>query len=146
MAASMDFTYDWGTMANGQRGSVFKVIADWVSASDGTASATTSKLSGRLVKAVTDPSGSAAPTDDYDVVITDEEGMNVLAFGATNLTNRDTANSEAILVYSLGTYTIAEDTASYTIRVGAPVCDKLTISVTNAGDSKAGQVILYFEV
>jgi hypothetical protein len=51
---------------------------------------------------------------------------------------RDTANTEE-------TYLPLEDTAG-TGRVGAwpVVCDKLTVTVNNAGNSKTGQIILYY--
>lgn len=134
MAGTMSFTYD-------ELGSIRKIIADWTSdASDGTASGTTKKITGELIKIVTDP-GSPAPTDNYDVVLTDEKGVDLsvhmddVAIAA--LIARDTANNEE-------TYLPLEDTAG-TGRVGAfpVVCDKLTIAVANAGNSKAGQIILY---
>jgi len=60
-------------------------------ASDGSVPATASpKVTGYVVLAITDP-GATAPTDNYDITLTDEDDVDV--FGG-NLANRDTANSE----------------------------------------------------
>lgn len=110
-----------------------KIIVDWVSDdAAGTASGTTEHISGVLLKGVTDPSGTAAPSDDYDIVITDPEGVDVLGASADDLVDRDTANTECVY-FDLAT-------GSYPV-----VCDKLTISVSAAGNSKEGQLILYWK-
>lgn len=139
--SSMSFTYDDGADGAGLRGNIRKVIADWTSDdSDGTASGTTRKIVGRLIKAVTDP-GSVAPTDDYDITITDPEGLDVLAVCQSGLSNRDTANSEQV-------YFLVLDAAGTPLAqsIHPVVCDPLTIAVANAGNSKTGQIILYYEV
>lgn len=61
-------------------------------ASDGTvpATATTAAVNGYVFMAVTNP-GSTAPTDNYDITLTDADGVDI--FGA-ELSNRDTTNSE----------------------------------------------------
>lgn len=129
------------TFAYHSLGSIRKVVIDWTSDdTTGAVSGTTSKaIIGRLIKGVTDP-GSAAPTDDYDIVITDPEGVNVLGNCVANLTNRDTANSEE--VYFLVSNKAATDPGG---NLHPVVSDKLTISVSNAGNSKTGQLILYYE-
>jgi len=59
--------------------------------SNGSVPATASKsLAGYIVKVVTDP-GATAPTDDYDITLTDSDGVDVMG-GA--LADRDTANTE----------------------------------------------------
>lgn len=140
--SSMTFTYDDGIDGAGGRGSIRKVICDFVTdSSAGTASGTTRKISGELIKVVTDP-GTAAPTADWDVVLTDEKGadlsihMDDVAIAA--LIARHTSTT-------LETYLPLEDTAG-TGRVGAwpVVCDALTVAVANAGNSKTGQIILYY--
>ena len=140
--SSMTFTYDEGYDGSGNHGGIKKVIADFVTDDTaGTASGTTRKIVGRLIKIVTDP-GATAPTDNWDVVLTDEEGVNLsihmddVAIAA--LIARDTANSEE-------TYLPLEDTAGTGRMAAWPVvCDKLTIAVANAGNSKNGQIILYY--
>lgn len=138
--SSMAFTYDDGHDGAGHRGSIRKVIADWVSDdSTGAVTGTTRKIVGRLIKAVTDP-GAAAPTDDYDIAITDPEGVNVLGNCQNSLDNRDTANSEEVYLYLKNA-----DATPIGIAALPVVCDALTIAITNAGNSKAGQIILYYE-
>ncbi len=140
--SSMTITYDDGVDGAGYRGSIRKVIIDFVT-DDGTGSVagTTRKIVGELIKIVTDP-GSSAPDANWDVVLTDEEGVDLsvhmddVAIAA--LVARHTTTT-------LETYLPLEDTAG-TGRVGAwpVVCDKLTITVNNAGNSKTGQIILYY--
>lgn len=138
--SSVTFTYDDGVDAAGRYGGITKVIADWVSDdSAGTAAGTTRKIVGQLVKVVTDP-GSTAPSDNWDVIVTDEESVDVTAkcMNAALLIARDTANSEE-------TYLYLQEASATPVGIGAfpVVCDKLTISIANAGNSKTGQVILY---
>jgi hypothetical protein len=63
-------------------------------ASDGTVPALSLDLRGFLVKVVTNP-GSTAPTDNYDITLTDPDAADLDAAGGT-LANRDTANSEQV--------------------------------------------------
>ena len=128
----MTFTYD-------KIGTIRKVLASWTSDdATGAVSGTTAKITGTLIKGVTDP-GATAPTDNYDIVITDEESVNVLGNCVDDLVDRDTANTEE--VYFLVSNLAATDPAG---NVHPVVCDALTIAVTNAGNSKTGQVILYY--
>lgn len=107
---------------------VNKITLSWTSAANGSATVVSDKVRGTILRITTNP-GSAAPTDNYDATLTDEEGVDV-AMGL--LANRDTANSESV-------YPV--DTVS-----GLPiaVCDALTLAITNAGDSKTGSVVVYF--
>lgn len=107
---------------------VKKVKFVWVSASDGTASGTTSiAYTGEIIRLVTIPAAAgSAPTDNYDIVINDEDTTDVLMGAGAN---RDTANTEQVLASSLG----------------CVANDKLAISVTNAGDTKGGTTIIYIK-
>ena len=98
----------------------------WTSASDGSAEGTTvHAYNGKCELLTTVPAAAGdAPSDDYDVSITDENGVDVLGSGGAN---RDTANTEQVLGTSLG----------------AVASSKLTLNIANAGDSKAGVVYLY---
>jgi len=130
--SSMTFTYD-------EIGKIRKVIADWTSDdTTGAVTGTSKKIIGTLIKAITDP-GATAPTDNYDIAITDEEGINVLTACQSNLTNRDTANTEEV-------YFLVKDAAGTPLAqpIHPVVSDKLTIAVTSAGNSKIGQLILYY--
>lgn len=86
---------------------------------------TTYKYTGKIARLITNP-GTAAPTDNYDVTILDDDGYDVLMDGGAN---RDTANTEQVLATSLG---ICLDT-------------QLRLNIANCGTSKAGEVILYIE-
>lgn len=140
--SSMTFTYDDGQDGTGNRGSIRKVIADFVTDdATGSVAGTTRKISGELIKIVTDP-GSAAPSANWDVVLTDEKGVDL------SIHMDDVAIAALIARHTsttLETYLPLEDTAG-TGRVGAwpVVCDKLTVTIGNAGNSKDGQVIIYY--
>lgn len=137
--SAMTFTYDEGYDAAGNFGGVKKVLISWTSDdSTGAVTGTTRKIVGTLIKGVTDP-GATAPTDDYDIAITDEEGVNVFAscVDTSPLGDRDTANSEAAY------FMLSDGTAS--IAAFPVVCDVLTVAVSNAGNSKQGQLVLYYK-
>lgn len=108
-------------------GTIKKVVFAWTSgtaAEGGTASgATTVALDGMVLGFTTIPSGAAAPTDNYDITITDAQGHDILLGAGAN---RDTANTEHV---STGMAGAAESL--------------LTINVTNAGDAKQGTAILW---
>ena len=142
--SSTSITYDNGDLGAsiGGRGSIRKVLISFTTDdTTGSVACTTEKISGELIKIVTDP-GATAPTDNWDVVLTDEEGVDLsvhmddVAIAA--LIARDTSNSEE-------TYLPLEDTAGTGRIANWPVvCDKLTVTVNNAGNSKTGQIILYY--
>jgi hypothetical protein len=134
--SSMTFTYDDGADGAGLRGRIRKVLIDWLSDdSDGTCTGTSRKIVGELIKGVTDP-GSSAPTDNYDIAITDGEGMDVLGPALAALGNRDTTNSEYVY-FGITDGTV--NTSAFPV-----VCDALTVAITNAGNAKTGQLILYY--
>ena len=82
------------------------------------------------VLAVTDP-GATAPTDDYDITIEDEYGVDI--FG-TALNNRDTANSEqALPLIATSTYGPRLITGNLTFKLA-----------NNSVNSALGQCVLYF--
>ena len=128
--SAMTFAYD-------NLGSLRKVIVSWTSDdATGAVTGTTAKITGRLVKTITDP-GTAAPTDDYDIAYTDEEGVNLLTACSATLADRDTANTEE--VYHL----LSDGTAP--IAMHPAVSSPITIAITNAGNSKQGEITLYYE-
>lgn len=115
------------TFTETRSGSIKKIKAVWVSDdSAGTASGTTEfAYDGKLELLTTVPAAAgAAPTDNYDVTLTDSDGVNVLAGGGND---RDTANTEQVLGTSLG----------------AVASSKLTLSIAAAGNSKGGTVYVY---
>lgn len=131
--SSMAFTYDRGP------GPIVRVVADWVSDdADGTVSGTTTvKVSGRVIKAITNP-GAAAPDANYDIAITGEESVDVLGNVQTGLGNRHTSTTEE-------TYFLVKDAAPLAQSIHPVVCSELTVAVSNAGNSKAGKLVLFIE-
>lgn len=118
-----------------QNGSdVVKHTFDWIS--DGSGAATVPSgipVSGEIKRVVFDP-GSAAPTASYDVTLTDEHGIDVLAGQGADLHE---TNSSSVCP---GT-PIKDGT---TVGVVPTVVDGvLTLNVTNAGDTKTGKVVVY---
>lgn len=98
----------------------------WTSSAGGAADATsTGYFTGVIEKAKFVPgAGGSQPTDNYDVVINDADGDDVLAGGGANRSN---ASTQWVQGSSLG----------------AVVESQLTLAVTNAGDAKTGEVHLY---
>ena len=128
-------TYDDGQDGKGQHGAIRRIVIDWTSDdATGAVTATTRKISGELLKAITNPSATA-PTADYDIVITDAEGANVLANCHDDLADRHTSTTETVDFFLTGV-----------ANVGARpvVCDVLTVAITNAGNSKQGRIVLYY--
>jgi hypothetical protein len=138
----MNFTYDDGTDGAGRPGKIRKVIADFVTDSaTGSVAGTTRKIVGELIKIVTDDSGTA-PDANWDVVLTDEKGVDL------SIHMDDVAIAALIARHTttaLETYLPLEDTAGTARTAAWPViCDNLTVTVNNAGNSKNGQIILYY--
>ena len=105
-------------------GSVKKITWSWTSDASGDADAlTTTGYSGEIILLTTDP-GATAPTDNYDVVINDADGEDVLLGAGAN---RDTANTEHVQGTSLG----------------AVAGSTLNCVVSNAGNAKDGEAHLY---
>lgn len=120
MAGSVTITY------SSTRPAMKSVTWTWTSDASGDVSGTDTKtLSGEAVKWVTNP-GAAAPTDDYDVVVNDEDSADV-AVGV--LADRDTANTEA--AYPAANTYHAFDS-------------KLSIVVSNAGNAKGGTLTMFY--
>ena len=103
-----------------------KIKFAWTSAADGTASGqTTNVYTGEIIRLVTVPgTGGDVPTDNYDITVNDEDNTDVLMGAGAN---RDNVNTEQVLASSLG----------------CVANDKLTLNVSNAGDTKKGTVYLY---
>jgi hypothetical protein len=106
-------------------GSLRKIRFDWTSDAAGAADAVTEKAyNGCLERLVTIPDGVAAPTDNYDATLLDEDGADILMGAGAN---RDTANTEQVLASSLGC--VANDV--------------LALHITNAGNAKKGALLVY---
>lgn len=94
-------------------------------------------LTGRVVKVITNPDGSAAPSANWDVYFYDAEDA-ALSLTSTALENRHTSNTEQVYPMIAG--------APGTVTATAPVAvGNYTFTVSNAGNGGAGRVILYLE-
>jgi hypothetical protein len=115
-------------------GAVTRIELAMVSHTDGTVSGlSTAGINGTILRVVTNP-GATAPTDNYDVTLLDEDGIDVLAGQGAD---RDTANSEH---FCPG---VALKDGTTTGVVPVVVAGPLTPSVTNAGSGKTFSLILY---
>jgi hypothetical protein len=122
--SAMTFAYD-------TVGPIKKITVSWTSDSvTGAVSGTTATVRGYLLAGITDP-GAAAPTADYDIVLTDSEGANILADCDDDLIDRHTTNSEHI------DFVVATATGAR-----PAVVSKITVAVTAAGNSKNGTLVL----
>lgn len=88
------------------------------------------QLTGVLSHVSTAPNGAVPPTDNYDVTLLDQWDYDALD-GAGD--NRDTANAELAVV--------AHELTAQTIDIAT--LGLLTLTVANAGDTKAGLIELY---
>lgn len=112
------------TVAESSIGNVHKIKWTWTSTAGGAADLVTPGVyAAEVLALVTNPDGVAAPTDDYDVTITDAEGYDVTQGAGAN---RDTANTETAVP------------AAKSVAFGP-----LTLNVANAGAAKSGVAILY---
>ena len=135
--SSMTFDYDDGYDRSGRAGTIRKVIVDWLSDdATGAVSGTSDKIVGELLKGVTDPDGDAAPSDNYDITLSDAEGANLLANCMDDLADRDTANAETV------DFIVSDGTGGTGAR--PVVSSPITVAVANAGNAKAGRLVLYY--
>jgi len=88
---------------------------------------------GRVVGFIANPDGTDAPTDNYDVTITNEDGVDVLGGAGANL---DTANSEMMAPM------IGNLTSSFTAYGSPFVASKLQVNMSAGGDTKKSVLTL----
>lgn len=104
----------------------------WTAEADGsfTSYTTTTPVNGKVSKTLLNP-GSVTPTDNYDPVLSDKHGVDVM--GGT-LANKDTANSENEAPLVGGAY------------VGNYVDGPLTLTITgNSVASATGDIYIYID-
>lgn len=113
-----------------------KVALDWLSDSSGDVSGTTTTvgIDGEIYRVVFQPDSSGTqPTDQYDVVLNDDDSMDVLLGLGADLSNA--ADTQIVPIMTDGT--------NYYGRVA--VHGMLTLVVSNAGNAKGGIVIIYWK-
>ena len=133
--AAMTFQYD-------DVGTVKKIIIDWLSDDGGAASAfDTKKISGFLLKGVTNPAdGADQPDDNYNLSLTDPEGGNILGNCAANLLLRDDTLIQTV------DFIIRDLAAADACGSGERPCvsDVITVNLSAAGNALQGRFILYW--
>jgi hypothetical protein len=92
------FAASSATITRQKIGSDIEVInIAWTAATNGSFTSEIFGVAGCLFYAVTNP-GAVAPTDNYDITISNADGIDL---AATQLTDRDTANSEAVKITTI---------------------------------------------
>ena len=128
-------TASWGAESVDQSlqvgGEIQVLVMEWTTDSSGdlTATDTGYAIEGFLMLVETDPSGTAAPTADYDITLKDANGLDVMG-GA--LSDRSATATEATMPLLNGNYTML------------PIPSTLSMDVTSAGNSKSGVIRIYF--
>jgi len=126
MAGSVSITYS-------ETRTVKKITLDWTSNASGDATVDTKALSGQILRVCFIPdSGGTQPTDQYDVVLNDADGIDVLEGLGANLSN--STSTDVVPVVTDGNAGNMQPVA---------VDGVLSLAVSNAGNSKGGKVILY---
>jgi len=125
----------------GERKDKYQLIISWTSGTDGASTTSYSTNDGTLSGTkITDfikgrtldmgevVPGATTPTDAFDVVVNDENGVDLFGGGLANCSSGSTTTSYPY------------DGTNYGTR---PIVGKITPQVTNAGDSKTGSIILH---
>lgn len=121
------------TITYSEVNTVKSVVFSWVSDATGDSTGTTKVLSGQILRLIANPSESATPTDNYDVVITDEDGLDITAGLGTNLD--ETVETQTVPCVTNGT---AGNMAPIAFN------STLTCTVSAAGDTKAGTITILY--
>lgn len=118
----------------GQANSIARYKIAWTSASDGTVTATVS-VNGCLLRwAFVPAGGGSAPTDNYDMTLSDVASIDVLGGTGANLSTSATKESATGMTFTDGTNNAP---------VPRAICDELTLAITNAGSGKSGTIYLW---
>lgn len=131
----VSFTYDDGYNKDGDKGPIRRVNVSWTTDGSGDAAGTSLKINGYLLKGVTVPSDG--PTDNYDIVLTDADGADLLAGCIAGLTNRDTTDTETVQ------FLLTDGAAG--IAAHPVVCSAVIVTVAAAGAAKSGTLVLYYK-
>ena len=120
------------TLSYSETRGIITIIEDWTSDGSGDSTIETKALAGEILGVTTDPAaGGDAPTLSYDLVVTNSAGADLLNGGGAD---RQAAITEHIVPSFVG---IGANTDFRPCFDG-----KLTITVSNAGDTKSGQVAI----
>lgn len=129
-----------------------EVVYEWTSTSGGAVTVSLPDavaVYGYLQQIKTIPDGTDAPTADYDIVLEDEDGYDLLLGQGAD---RHTSNVETVnfdlandTVFTTSTLSQTVDTSTTYVPWAVPVQGDIVLKITNAGDSKKGEVRLLFD-
>ncbi|MGB7531818.1 MAG: hypothetical protein WA977_02415 [Halobacteriota archaeon] len=123
----MTLTYEEASDRETPIGSPVSIIIwSFLSSAGGAASEQTKKVSGKVKRMVTNPDNTDTPDANWDLTITDEDGVDILEGEGAN---RDPAG--------------AGTSEGYAFTISELIASKLTFTVANAGAAKKGVVKLY---
>lgn len=116
---------------------IVRITIDWTSHTDGTVTQAFPKAYSGIIERVVFNPGATAPANLYDVTLTDDQGVDVLAGQGANLSDTATTHVKPGVPFKDGTTTSV-----------APVVidDTLTLNITNAGSGKTGTIVVYLKV
>ena len=125
MAGTLAITYS-------ETREIKKVINNWTSDASGDCTGNLKSLSGEIVRVGFAPSTDSAPSSNYDIVLNDEEGFDVLNGAGANLSATVKAQYFPAMV-------------DYLVGYAIPVAFDgiLSLVVSNAGNVKKGKIILH---
>lgn len=112
------------SLSEGFIGGIQVKTLTWTSDASGDVNGTTWNWAGAVLRVVTNP-GATAPTDDWDLVLNDADGVDVLGGSGAN---RDTANSEQIIPTNIPF-----------------IAGSIELRISNAGNAKNGTVVIYLK-
>jgi hypothetical protein len=118
------------TLSERRIGHYWRMDFSWTTTAGGAADLESSRVpAGKVIGIVHIPgAGGVQPTDQYDVTLTDSDGVDVLNGHGANVSNA-----------AVTQYVIADE-------LGVVVSDTLTLNVTNGGNAKSGRTIIYLKV
>lgn len=105
---------------------VKKIVMPWVSDASGDAVVQTTNIyDGKIIAVAIIPgAGAVQPTNEYDLTLTDSLGIDLLLGGGADASNTTPAVINQFLTL-------------------AAAGEKLTLTVSNAGDTKEGTLVVY---
>jgi len=110
---------------------VRKVTVAWISAASGGVTSSIKNVYGSIARVAMNP-GAASPTASYDMTLGDEDAFDILDGGGANLSA--TTNSNVWISNATNGYQ------------GFDVAGHLLLTISNAGNAKAGEIRIYMKV